>query len=414
MHKVVVCFHLTLFFLLSFGFGAETTYGNTNKKKLVALFHAGPGKTGTTHLQAFLMKTEKLLQKKNYTLWPNLYSSFLDCISSGTLSPSEAMMNDRLKTLAFYNKYFKRCIPMQNTLRHFIRDSAKHNLNVIFSSETFLSFSPGVKNIMDMLRAENYQIHGVMTYRFPLSWFISRYKEEIKTSSITSRESNPLDQLTDLIFSEYLKKRWNVYFQPHPFTAFYQGLSTYPDFRLSIVDLYGTVAVKRDLSYVFLCKIAGIMCHSPKYTKLIALKSHTSESQTEIVERQLGFVFAKFASERNCHLSFSEKHGKARKFLYNKRKWSTTIPQRSVNISAYAQLSVEMDRNFRTHYGEYIINGNAEANALQVSPLPVVMEVDREAVVGESKGRFFMEFRSRLVLARKKGLCQQKPGVLPS
>jgi hypothetical protein len=384
----------------------EMLASTSNNTKLVALFHAGPGKTGTTHLQASLVQSEDKLLKHNFSVWPDLYPAFQKCKIDGLLPPSAGMINMREKTLAFYHTYFEICPSIQRLVLQFIQKSAKLKQNVIFSSETFLSYSPAVKSIMDMLAAEDYQIHGVMVYRFPLSWFISRYGEAIKTSSITSKENIPSHQHCAPLLSDYLSTHWKKYFKPHQMQDFSKGLSTYPDYRLSIVDLYGSNAAKKDLNYVFLCEIAGILCdESEMFEELKSLQLHDSEPQAVITERQMGFLFAEFALQRNCTMVFSEKKSKAREFLrkiLNRHKWKEPIPVRAVNISEYANLSLEIDRNCRSEYGKYFVNGNAEANALKVQPLPVVMEVDREAALGK---QWRQEMRSHLRTARKKGLC---------
>ena len=397
---------VVLCLLLSFSCAATETRSSNTNGKLIALFHPGPGKTGTTHLQSFLMKTEQLLQVHNYAVWPNLYPAFQECKKDGSLLPSERMLERREKQLHIYYKYFDRCLPIQNTIRKFIQNSAKLRHHVIFSSETFLASKDCVKNIMDMLTTENFQIHGVISYRFPLSWFISYYNQEIAFNSITSRENNPKQQLSAPLFSEFLQSTWNHVLTVHKIKIFMDILSSYPDFRLSIIDLYGTVAAQKDVTYVFLCEIAGIMCDNPIFEELKSLHSHFSEKKSVIIERQMGFIFANFASMHNCTFSFSEKGSESRIYLrriLQRHKWTGRIPQQSVNISEYAQLSLEMDRNLRSDYGKYFINGNAEANALQVTPLPVMMEVDR--VVVSSHVQWLDQMTHHLTVAKKKGLC---------
>lgn len=384
-----------------------TSLTRAAETKPVALFHAGPGKTGTTHLQALLVQHEATLLEHNFAVWPNLYDAFRLCKSDGRLHSSDGMMATREKTLAFYYLYYERCPPMQNRVRVFIQDSARLNQNVIFSSETFLSFSPAVKNLLDMLNAENFQIHGVVGYRFPLNWFISRYGEEIKTFSITSRESRPSQQISAPLLSDYLGSHWKKQVVSNHLKIFYKGLSMYPSHVLSIIDLYGTIAAKKEIYFVFLCEVAGVMCNSTQ-KDMKDLQTHESESQSMVYKRQMAFLFAEYAARHDCKMDFAQKKSKARELMRsivtNQEGKEASIPLRSVNLTRYALLSLDMDRKFRAAYGKHFVNGNAEANAMKVRPPPSIQEVDRAAVFGRRRWRRVMV--GHLKAAQRRGLCQ--------
>lgn len=373
---------------------------------IVAFFHPGPGKTGTTHLQSFLVSAEDALLKENFAIWPDLYPAFLTCKRDGSLSNADSMLTFRGKQLSVYYKYFGKCKAIRNAVHSFIRKSAKLNRNIIFSSETFLASEAGVRSIMDVLKAENYIIHGVISYRFSLNWFISRYNEEVTFQSISSAEMlNPKAQLGKSLFSEYLVNNWVYMFKRHKIQAFYDILSSYASYRFSVIDLYGTVAAGKELTEVFLCNVANVLCGNSKFEELKQLRLHQSESAINITERQMNFVFNEYAGTSNCTMDFSHKGSAARKFLVAtmlKHRWKERIPVRLVNISAYAQNSLLIDEDLRGRFGKYFINGDPAANFKKINPLPIVVEVDRNIV---TKGHWLVKMKSRLQIARKKKLC---------
>ena len=384
---------------------ASVVNNSSNNPRPVAYIHPGPGKTGTTHLQGFLVASEKTLLDNNLAMWPDLYPAFQQCKEDGSLKPTDAMYSNRRdKQLKFYSDYYKRCRPMQSVIRQFIQDSFKLNRNLIFSSESF-----DTKSILEMLREANYQIHGIIVYRFPLSWFISRYKETIKTSSITSKEYKPHTQLSTLTFTEYARSKWKHYFGDlHSVDMFFRSLTPYPGHGFSIIDLYGGAAANKDLKYMVFCEVMGILCESSIFEEMKTLQAHDSETDAVVMERQMAFHFVRFAAtaSQNCSLDFSKTKGRARHFLQNRvmNNWKVKIPQRPAsNISQYVKQSLEMDTKLRNKYEQYFIHGNATANALKAKPVPSVMEVDSYVV--DSKQEWRREMHDFVLLAKKMGVC---------
>ena len=379
--------------------------GNSNKE-LVAYIHPGPGKTGTTHLQAFMIETEKTLLENDFAVWPDLTAPFEQCKSNGSLGKYESMSQSRIKHLSIYYKYFKKCPLIQDTMREFIQHSAKSGRNIILSSETFLASHEAMKNILDMLLSEKYVIHGILTYRFSLNWMLSLYKEEVSWRSIASPEKSPSAQMSRLLLSDFMSKKWDQYLSTHVIYIFHNLLATYADTRFSILDLYGTEAAQEHLSFAFLCQAMRALCDKTLHEKHKDLKVHPSESQSVIDEKQVAFVFVKFALRKNCSMNFSERNSPARKFIreiINRRKWGMKPPLRRVNVSHYAELSLAIDKKLRQEFLQNFVNGNVGANEMKVKPIPIVEEVDENFV--SNAHNWVNSMTKRLGFASKKGLC---------
>ena len=382
------------------------------RKNLIAVVHPGPGKTGTTHFQTFLVKSEKALLTKGVAIWPDLNPSFKKCKADHLLKESAEISKSRAKQLAFYYMYYEKCRGMQEAMREFIRESAKRGRHVVLSSESLLAGnSGGIINILDMLVAEGYQLYGLITYRFYLSWFISRYGEHIKTHSITSKDHIPHSQLDAPLLSDYFKSHWDIFLNPHPIDIFNDTLSKYPRFQLRIVDLYGMIAANYDFERYVLCDVLGVECVSSSsiFEKMNRISAHESESEQTIHSRQRVFVFYKYAQLVNCTMKLSEKHSNGRIFLKSiMSSWnSSTCSLRSVNISSYARHSLELDLNFRIRYGSSFAFGNASANARKITPLPVHMEVDPSVAMRRGSS-CQTTLRQYMTESRRKGLCHKK------
>jgi hypothetical protein len=387
--------------------------GASAAKNLVALFHPGPGKTGTTQFQNFLVKSELTLLEEGVAVWPDLYPAFELCQQENILSSYDYMFIEKDKQLSFYYKYSNKCLPIRKAIQTFIQDSAKNNKHVVLSSETFLASEDGVRNILDMLVAENYQIHGVITYRFYMSWFISRYGEFIKTQSITSIEHNPINQLAAPLFSDYLAEYYDQYINPHVVERFYSIVSSYSGFRYSIIDMYGTSAAGKDITEVMICDILGVLCGSKIFGELKRNHVHEAESARTIHSRQAAFLFVEKVAESNCTMDFSANQSNSRLFLEKTMLiWgnATKIPLRQVDLSRSAQVSLDVDTRLRKQFEKYFMNGNAAVNALKM--LQEIKEVNRDAVVGNGRWRMFL-MRSLLDYARKHGFASCEGGYTP-
>mmetsp|Transcript_19093 Transcript_19093/g.31954 ORF Transcript_19093/g.31954 Transcript_19093/m.31954 type:complete len:407 (+) Transcript_19093:132-1352(+) len=397
-------YHVLLCYLaLVIGGASEKTHP---KKQLIALVHPGPGKTGSTHFQTFLVQEERALLKNNIAIWPELRSSYEKCVPK--LVAISGVLRSRVKALASYHTYYKTCPQVQETLRSFINSSSLYGRHIILSSESLQAGDKSILNILDMLTAANYQIHGLFSYRFHMNWFISRYGEHIKTHSLSSKlYVRHSDKIEVSLFSDYLRSHWDLYMNHHSVDQFYEVLSKYPGFDLSIIDLYGTSAAGKVFEAVALCDATGLLCENSIFSKSKTITAHESETQDTIYARQGVLIFDHLAKTLNCTIN-TELNSKGKKFLYALMpRWNVTAcPLRSVNISSYTQKSIDFDQDVRRRYEQHFIYGNATANELKVNPLPVVQEVDpKESMKRGSPCHIMM--RSYLSEARKQGLCKK-------
>jgi hypothetical protein len=386
------------------------------KKKLIAVVHPGPGKTGTSHFQGFLVNAEETLLSHNVSIWPDLHPSYLKCKAEGLLMNKKAeMFKGKVKQLAHYYKFYRICPAMQVAMRDSIRQSAKQGRHVVLSSEGLLINHAAAINILDMLVSEGYQLYGLVTYRFYLNWFISRYGEEIKRSSITSTENKSIKQIEASLLSDYLKKCWKDFLNPHIIDEFYGIIAKYPGFQFRVVDLYGIGAANYNFERLAVCDLLGIECSLllSEFEKMKSISAHESESEDAIHARQTVFIFYKYAQRENCTMSLSYGDGSEREsgrsFLKSMMKSimnSPTCSLRPVDINSYARRSLELDHNLRTRYSDSFVFGNASVNARKVSPLPIIMEVDEYAAM--RTGPCLTAMRQYLATARSKGLCLQK------
>ena len=360
---------------------------NITKKRssdeLVAYLHAGPGKTGTTHIQAIVIHIRGSLLKEKVAIWPNFEQSIIKCESEGYMSATGPGSNSKVKKLSFFFSHYDRCVYLREEFAAFVENAAKLHQNIFFSSEGMQRNHDSLRAVIGVLNSQGYVIHGVMTYRFQLNWIISFYHQQLRRQSILSKEADPSTQLLNATLSEYLNTKGPHLMGYSSIVSFHELLMEFPHSRFSVVDFYGVIASKKPLSFVFLCEIMGVVCQIRIHKELDGLKTNDSDEQDVIFEKQVAFAFMKFAAGRNCTLDFSQRNSPTRNYFINiakKHDWGAKAPLHEVPVARYAHLSLDIDRNIREKFHENFINANGTANAVNVNPLPVVLEVDTDNI----------------------------------
>ena len=169
--------------------------------------------------------------------------------------------------------------------------------------------------------------------------------------SITSKEYRPSEQTFYTLLSEYFSETWAIYSADTRVKMFHTLLMSFPAYRFSIIDFYGTLANEKIMSFTFLCEIMGILCESRLHEQLKDLAINAAVPQERITEKQVLFVVNKFMLSRNCSMNSTQAHSAAREFIINtplNRKWNMSIPLREVDLSLYVRNSVGIDKYLRT------------------------------------------------------------------
>jgi hypothetical protein len=240
-----------------------------------------------------------------------------------------------------------------------------------------------------------------------MSWFISRYGEHIKTHSISSwGYVRRVNQYHVSFFSDYLTSHWDVYMKPNSLDQFYTFLLKYPGFRLSVVDLYGSIAAGKLFEEVALCVATGLTCDRSLFDNSNTITAHESESLETIYARQGVIMFDIYARKLNCTIN-SEMNTKGKRFFMELMpRWNVSAcPVTPVNVASYARKSIEIDRDFRRRYSQFFVEGNVTANEMLVNPLPVVHDIDRQVAMSRGS-ECNVNMRRYLSEARNQGLCR--------
>ena len=389
----------------------ENKNNKRTKRELIAYLHGGPGKTGTTHIQSTVVQNEKSLLMANLAIWPDFASSIKRCFSDGLLNTNlQVGSHSRVKQLSFFFMNCNECVYLQHAFSEFVKESAKSNRKIFLSSEIMLFKRNSLDTVIKLLMSHGYMIHGIMTYRFQLSWTLSLYKEWTSYNSIASKEKQPSIQQMHSLLSEFLKEEWNDSFGLGPIYFFHDMLMNYSNSKFSVVDYYGVEALEKPFSYVFLCEIMGVFCHSDMHSNIkTSHATHMSEEEGDIIEKQMIFVFANYAENNNCSLDFQTIHSDTRKFvatLARKYEWGKSAPRRNVDLSRYAKLAVENDKRLREKLGVFLLNANETANLHIADILLTVDEVDQDSMYHDKS--WISILNEAVSEVKTKGLCLQR------
>ena len=363
--------------------GVVNNNNNNNNNKMVAYLHAGPHKTGTSSIQATVIHARKTLLNYKLAIWPDFHNPIKQCFSDGYLTENEPGKDSKVKQLAFVFRYYHKCIHLQHHFAQFVSQSANRKHNIFISTEAMLPELSVVRSMIRLLISNNYIIHGIMSYRFHLNWAISYYNQLVIHRSIVNKELVPKEYRQSSLLSEYLMKEFHKGINHHKIILFRNILLQYNHYQFSVIDYYGTEASKKPLLHALLCEIVGVICDDMAYKGLYSYHINDSKDYADIIEKQMAFVFVKFAMKHNCSLKIFEKDNRARLAVTKIAKdysWRLHAPLRVVNMTHFARHSLEIDRKMRETLGSMFVNANETANSLKVNTYPVMQEVDDDFI----------------------------------
>jgi hypothetical protein len=336
---------------------------------LQAFIHIGPPKTGSTYIQDVLYDNIRKLAYYKFYL-PKL---IID------------KANDKVKTLS-YVKFQKDIIrhmdteKSQNFINNYFEYVKKKQGSVIMSSEAFTGNDIASTNFplyIENLKT-NIPINGtiIMIYREDLSRSISNCNQNVKKdrqeNSFTCLNNN-IDYGEGGFYINKLDKYTKTF-----------GLS-----NIKIIDYYGALAENKDIAYILICEIMGILCKELK--PLDEKKVKLINSSRGLTLSALFTLFEEYAKLHNCRINTNFKNNRAYNYfnesLNNEligTKWEGlhNIPLLQFNFSKKLNETIKLDQQLRdSKYGSSIIYGNRQAN-LDAAQKSIIKynEIDSETI----------------------------------
>lgn len=306
---------------------------NNNKKDLKAFVHIGPPKTGTTHIQSVLYLYRETLS--------NLAAVILQKEIKNNLSVD-----------------FKEYI-----------NSVKFQKHIIVSSEA-LSQHSNPQQLVNFLHG--YNITVISTYREVLSRSLSGCHQHMSMGRLSS--SNCIDFVSSSVDSN-LQNELGITFQ----VAGKIGVN-----KIKVIDYYGLLAAKEEITHVFLCQIIGVLCArtKPQSIKSVELKENASPSPTWVY---LITAYTRFIGRKNCERAYALYHDDFELFTktYKKLARGTNfydiekLPYVTKNVSMAVHHSQLIDFQLRNSLlKSAIMYGNSTANIVASENFILMKELD--------------------------------------
>jgi len=260
------------------------------------------------------------------------------------------------------------------TMRTFLNESRQLNRNIVLSTEAFDFFTPAmIATLQSYL--EGFNVTIVMVYRELLSQLISNHFEN-------NRFEHDSLQFSGSFAVDVFKTMDDL---PRPL----RSLDIMNDFvavfgadHVRVVDLVGTVAAKKDIAYVILCEIAGVLCDKPA---LFATKSNsTSNPRFSLISAQVFSLYKNFATMHKCAFVGS----KYKEYLYFLARFNDYVKTHALPPTAQSNLTMlrpyvlQVDSAFREKYSTVMLYGDRAANEQSIASAHV-SELDVEQFISD-------------------------------
>lgn len=312
-------------------------------KLLQAFIHIGPPKTGSSYIQEVLYDNIKLLDINKF---------YLPKLNDKTLPYAKFQMDivrhsNSNKSHTFFDNYF-----------NFVE---KKKGNIIMSSEAFTGNKNANTNfplyIENLKKKLTLNATVIMIYREELSRSISICNQNVKKDRDKNSFvclNNKVDYGVGGFYINMLDKYSKIF-----------GLS-----NIKIIDYYGAFEAKKDLAYILICEIMGILCDELK--SLNKENKKLVNSSRSLSLSALFILFEEYAKINNCKINTNFKSNKAYNYfnesLSNEligTKWEglNNLPLLKFDFSNKLKETIQLDRELReSKYSSSIIYGNRQAS----------------------------------------------------
>ena len=329
---------------------------NTVQASPTAFLHIGPHKTGTTQLQKFFLQHADKIEQE-HLFWPYLYSH----------------TQDNYKTLAYVpiSVRFPTSSSAQKILakfEHTLKSSLKQQRNIFISSENFDSLDATQTQTLKVMLS-GFDVRVVFTYRDWLSQLVS-WHFELEKSEVSDYTVS---------FSHFLLKLMD---DLPPVLRPLDVLTTYSTVfgkeNITLVDYDGVAAANKDIVYVILCEVAGVLCGK---THIFDTASK-SNARRSLVPEQLFSQFEMFVYDSIQCENFNKRSLRER-FRQEYKQLAAHPPVINSTLSLLRSYAMEVDTAVRSQYEASMLYSNASATAIVREQKVYVEELDEKAFISD-------------------------------
>ena len=199
----------------------------------------------------------------------------------------------------------------------------------------------------------------------------------------------------------------------HSFNSYIHVLTTYSTVfgkeNITLVDYDGVAAANKDIVYVILCEVAGVLCGK---THIFETASN-SNARRSLVPEQLFSQFEMFVYDSIQCDNFNKRSLRER-FRQEYKQLAAHPPAINSTLSLLCPYAKEVDTAVRNQYGARMLYSNASATAIAREHNVHVEDLDEKAFISDHSWRAW--FQQMKEIAEKHGeLCPSAaPTILPS
>lgn len=361
--------------------------------------HVGPPKTGTTHIQIYLLKYIKYLYQVNY------------CYPMNTID------NTNEKTLSYLamDLHFNKDLSKH---QYYINQCLQKKMNLFLSAENLASLNETKLIKLNTLFPKNSKIFIIISYREWLSRIYSHYTEEAKSNLYRA------GPISNFLYEDY------GHISTAPLDYDMVALVTryekiFGSNNTIVLDYHGVIEEKRDLVYVLLCEIVKILCFKTKYMNYNITYENRKPNAIYLHLISLVRDYIHFHGYRFCRMRLPEFSRNLLQYYTNTFSSSSSSssgvegdnneqqsmpPLKKSHLSLLYPYSHELDSKFREKFGYKLLYNSPEAAVKARASLEAIEINEREFYASEQWQDWLQTEIERLVNMGK--LCKKKDAII--
>jgi len=355
-------------------------------QRLTVFIHIGAHKTGSTHLQSFLVSNWKELEREKVCL--------------PTHNHQAKDFSDILGDIRANNSHSEHLLKMRKCL--------EQEMNVVFSAEDLCGLQThDIQNFKSLILSAageiDIQIKIILYYREWLNFIYSTYAELAKFYNAGA-----------VSFPEFLLMKDDV-LQASNSINFQKMITNYGSVfgkeNMILVDFYGVEATGKDIAQVFVCDILKVMCketselNNKEHEEVGGVVKHENEKPNEVYLHYI-YLFNSYLNNHLMEFCLRDYHTNAA-YVNDLTKRSISFPSVISRMIFLRDNAVEQDREFHTEYGQIMLYGNHSANVEKVQAFQIE-EVNIEQFSRNSTWQLFMK-KEMLDFIAKGKVCSLEP-----
>jgi hypothetical protein len=343
--------------------------------KPVVFIHVGPPKTGTTHIQTYLMKHIRYLNSFKFC-YP---SAFLETEKAFRFLAFDLHMN---KNLSAHKALINKCVVKQ--------------MNIFISAENLAPLNETKLEVLKTLFPQGSTIYIIIAYREWLSRMYSHYTEEAK---VNLYRAGPISSFLYEDYGNIVNSplEYDMKHMVDRFVAVFGWNNT------MVVDYHGVMSSGKDLVYVFLCEIVKVLCFKTRYMNIKTTHENKRPNEKYIHLIALLRDYIHFHGYRFCRIKIGE-FSRTLLAYYNELK--PNPPTKISHLTLLYPYSQALDEKFRNKYGSVMLYNNQTAALSSMQKLEAVEINEREFYSDPTWKEWLQKELERLL--RNKKICLKK------